>query len=100
MVIKWIEIVAVLVVVVAGVYVAFWVPTDLLLKVLAGCGVVALVVVGLFWKYRCRACRRCWAMGKTGRTEGRMPITTMDEWKCKHCGHTVWKKRPMAVAGG
>ncbi len=99
--IKRIVVVVVLAAVVVGaVYLAVWVPTGLLLKVLVVCGFIVLIILGLFWKYRCSSCRRVWALRTSGREEGRMPITKMEEWKCKHCGRTVWKKSPFFAGGG
>ena len=52
-----------------------------------------VMAIGLVLHVRARRCRGCgsfWALRRTGNTgwpDGRHS----DEWKCKKCGHRVWK---------
>jgi hypothetical protein len=64
---------------------------------------VVLVILLLVWQYLrvlCPNCRKSYALKQTGQMEGSWLDGYRDEFKCQHCGHTVWKQRPSGGHGG
>ena len=62
---------------------------------------VILVVVGITHHLlNARDCPRCemsQSLVKTGKRKGKGPwgiLAGTQEWKCKHCGHLLWKDEP------
>ena len=73
-------------------------------EVMGGIAVVGVVVVFVylhFFGYKCFECGRKHAIDKSGETRKRGFFQRdLEEWKCKYCGHRVWKAKPSPYAGG
>ncbi len=67
-------------------------------------GAFVVVVVGgaeVWVARRCPKCRNRKALEATGATRNRRGFWTVDsEWRCKLCGHTLWRMRWMGLETG
>ena len=70
--------------------------------VIVGAFVVVVVGVAEVWvARRCPKCRSRRALEATGATRNRRGFWAVDsEWRCKLCGHTLWRMRWMGLETG
>ena len=63
--------------------------------------VVVAIVIWFFFGGKCPACRRTHAIERTGRIQKRgFFYSDLEEWKCKYCGHRMWRKESSGGGGG
>ena len=76
---------------------------DEIANILVGATLVGAVMFVLVWHRKCPKCHRHLALKRTGseRKYGRSgPQARRQQWRCRHCSHTVWRKKSLAGVGG
>ncbi len=66
------------------------------------CIVIGAIIFERFFGGKCCECGHLRAMEPTGREldeYGLFSTNTSDEWKCKYCGHKLWKARQSPDGG-
>ena len=64
---------------------------------------VAAVVIWYFFGGKCSGCGRIRAIYKTGKEKKRggfFQKSNLQEWKCKYCGHRMWRDKISSVGLG
>lgn len=73
--------------------------TGIILCILGGAAGGLLLA---FFTTRCPSCAKSYVLKRTGATERRGGFwfgSVFQEFRCKHCGHTEWRKR-VHTSGG